>query len=187
MQPDVELQLYSQGLLWRDLIRGERAPADLQVTAGEKPPSTVQIWGELRLYEEAAGSLLWPLIAGALSIVLLAGGAALLAAGEGKTGLGTVVGILGALGLTSSGLYARAKAQITSLFTSLSQRVRIERIRQTADLCPPVDQQALPQPAPQALSPAAGANDGAEQVSPAVPTPAAILPTTPAASAEAPQ
>jgi hypothetical protein len=152
-QADVELQLYRQALLWRDLIRGERSPCDLPARAGEASPSSVQVWGDLKLSREAVSSMKWPLFAAALSVVLLVGGAALLAAGEGKTGLSTGVGILGALGLTSAGLYGRAKAQITSLFTSFSQRVRIERIRQTADLCPVGDKPALTHMAPQALAP----------------------------------
>jgi hypothetical protein len=162
---DVEIKLYRQALLWRDLIRGERSPADLQMTRSDTVPSSAQVWSDLKLYQKAAGSLKWPLVAGAFSIALLVAGAALLAAGEGKTALTTVVGILGAIGLTSAGLYGRAKAQITSLFSSLSQAVRIERIRQTADLCPAVGSPTLTHRPVPSLSPPAAYEAPAASVS----------------------
>jgi hypothetical protein len=135
-QPDVQTDLYRQGLLWRDLIRGERSTADLQQPGKTKTSATAEAWKELGLYRTAALSLKVPLIGAVISIVLLVAGASLLAEGSGSTAITTVVGILGALGLTSAGLYARAKAEVTSLLTNLSQTVETERIRQAANYCP---------------------------------------------------
>jgi hypothetical protein len=135
-QPDVQTDLYRQGLLWRDLIRGERSTADLQPPGKVKTSATAKAWKDLKLYRTAALSLKVPLIGAVISIALLVAGASLLAEGSGSTALTTLVGILGALGLTSAGLYARAKADVTSLLTNLSQTVETERIRQAANRCP---------------------------------------------------
>jgi hypothetical protein len=135
-QPDVQTDLYRQGLLWRDLIRGERSTADLQPPGKVKTSATTEAWTDLGLYRTAALSLKVPLIGAVISIALLVAGASLLAEGSGSTAVTTLVGILGALGLTSVGLYARAKAEVTSLLTNLGQTVETERIRQVANLCP---------------------------------------------------
>jgi hypothetical protein len=132
----VQADLYHQGLLWRDLIRGERSTADLQPPGKTKTSATAEAWKDLGLYRTAAVSLKAPLIGAIISIVLLVAGASLLAEGSGSTAITTVVGILGALGLTNAGLYARAKAEVTSLVTNLSQTVETERIRQAANYCP---------------------------------------------------
>jgi hypothetical protein len=136
---DIEECLYHQGLLWRDLVRGERSPADLQLTGNTKAPATATAWKDLKLYRTAAVSLRWPLIGGIASLVLLVAGAWLLATGTDHAGPSTAIGILGALGLTSAGLYAHAKANVTSLLSNLSQTVQIERIRWAANLCPNAD------------------------------------------------
>lgn len=135
-EPGVPGALFQQGLLWRDLVRGERQPEDLLTNKDLNAPPTAEVWKELKLYRVAAESLKWPLITGVVGAVLLAGGAALLAGGNGRTGLTTAISVLGLLGLTSAGMYAKAKTQVTSLFSHLSERVRQERIRQAADLCP---------------------------------------------------
>lgn len=134
--PDVQTDLYNQGLLWRDLIRGERSTADLQAPGKTKTSATAEVWKDLGLYRMAALNLKAPLIGAVISIALLVAGASLLAAGSGSAAVTTLIGILGALGLTSAGLYARAKAEVTSLLTNLSQTVETERIRQAANLCP---------------------------------------------------
>ena len=135
-QQDVQTDLYRQGLLWRDLIRGERSTADLQPPGKAKTSATAETWKDLGLYRTAALSLKVPLIGAVISIALLVAGVSLLAEGSGSAAITTLVGILGALGLTSAGLYARAKAEVTSLLTNLSQTVETERIRQAANLCP---------------------------------------------------
>jgi hypothetical protein len=133
---EVQAALFHQGLLWRDLIRGERSSQDLQLEGDAKVSATTNVWKDLKLYETAVVSLRVPLIGGLISIVLLAGGGALLASGSGSTFLTTIAGIFGALGLTSAGLYARAKTEVTSLLSNLNQTVEIERVHRAADLCP---------------------------------------------------
>lgn len=143
-RPGVEAALYEQVLLWRDLVRKERLPGDLQLAGNTKAPAATDAWKDLKLYQTAVRSLLAPLIGGVVSIGLLAGGGALLASGSGETWWTTIASILGALGLTSAGLYARAKANVTSLLANLSQTVQIERIRQAANLCPDTTEAAGP-------------------------------------------
>jgi hypothetical protein len=133
---EVQAALFRQGLLWRDLIRGERSSQDLQLGGDAKASATVKVWKDLKLYETAFVSLRGPLIGGLVSVALLAGGGAFLASGSGSTFATTIAGILGALGLTSAGLYARAKAGVTSLLANLNQTVEIERVHRAADLCP---------------------------------------------------
>ena len=107
----------------------------------------MDVWRELRLYRLAADSLKGPLIGGLAGAALLIVGAYALASGTSHTGLTAAISVLGALGLTSAGLYAKAKTQITSLFSNLSQKVKQERIRQAANLCPiKIDNQPQKEP-----------------------------------------
>jgi hypothetical protein len=129
--------LYTQGLLWRDLIRGERLPQDLNNDPSVPTAKDQELWRDLRLYWNAVDTLKWPLLTAAIGTIALVAGAALLASGAPHTGLATAVGLLGAVGLTSAGLYARAKAKIVSLFATLRQAVDMERVRRAANLCPP--------------------------------------------------
>ncbi len=135
-EPNVDTELYKQGLLWRDLIRGERQPRDLQATSDLKTPASAEVWKDLKLYRVALENLKMPLAGGIISIAALVAGATLLASGSGHTGRTSAISILGALGLTSAGLYARAKASATSLLANLRQRVQVARVRQAANLCP---------------------------------------------------
>ena len=127
----VPTALYRQGLLWRDMVRGERQSDDLD------QPSATDVWNDMSLYKHAALALRGPLTlagAGALMMIL---GAALLASGSLGSGLSTAISIVGALGLTSAGLYGRAKANLTSMLASIRQEVQLERVRRAASLCPP--------------------------------------------------
>lgn len=135
-KPEVMIDLYKQGLLWRDLVRGERQTADLSVSVGLEAPPVAVVWRELGLYRQALSSLRIPLIIGLFGAAVLALGGWLLASGAGNSGLSTAISIFGVLGLTSASLYARAKANITSLITDLTRKVEAERIRQAANLCP---------------------------------------------------
>lgn len=128
---EVRTHLYQQGLLWRDLIRGERQPLDLA------PLTSGDAWKKIRGYRTAVETLKVPLIVSAVFAALLVTGGALLAASVTYPGLAAAIAILGALGVTSAGLYARAKAELTSLLASLSLAVDKERARQAANLCPP--------------------------------------------------
>jgi hypothetical protein len=143
----IQDRLFRQGLLWRDLIRGERQPEDLLTNPDLNAPAPTTVWKELQLYRLAADSLKGPLIGGLAGAALLTLGAYALANGTSHTGLTAAISVLGALGLTSAGLYAKAKTQITSLFSNLSQKVKQERIRQAANLCPiPIDKQPQKEP-----------------------------------------
>lgn len=135
-EPDILIVLFRQGLLWRDLIRGERQPEDLLTNADLNAPASTDVWRELRLYRLAVRSLKGPLIGGLVGAALLIAGASALAGGASNTGLTAAISVLGALGLTSAGLYAKAKTQVTSLLSNLGQRVQQERVRQAANLCP---------------------------------------------------
>jgi hypothetical protein len=48
----------------------------------------------------------------------------------------TGVSILGGFGVTSAGLYARTKAQLTSLLSTLRHELDKQKVREAADLCP---------------------------------------------------
>lgn len=85
----VEGDLYREGLMWRDLVRGERHPQDLPLNDG----------------------------------------ATVLASGAGSTIWNTAISVLGALGITSAGLYARSKTDVTSLLSNRKKRLEM-------DLCP---------------------------------------------------
>ena len=133
--------LYRQGLLWRDLARGERQPLDLA------PLSGTAAWNSVCAYRQAVETLKGPLLAGGLFTTFLVAGGAFLASGARYAWLTAALSILGALGVTSAGLYARAKAQITSLAANLQLAVNQERVSQGATLCP-AEQQSAPSAAP---------------------------------------
>jgi hypothetical protein len=128
-QDDARSSLEEQTLLWRDLIRGERSPRDL-------------IAGTNALRQATLIPRLWPvlwqqLLTGAVALVLLVGGAIALASGAKNGGLATAVTILGGLGLTSAGLYARAKSSATSLLSSIRDATERTRIGTAATTTPP--------------------------------------------------
>lgn len=50
--------LYRQGLRWRDLVRGERQPDDLN------QPNAKDVWSDLSVYRSVVVTLRWPLAAG---------------------------------------------------------------------------------------------------------------------------
>jgi hypothetical protein len=127
---EVRRKLYEQGLLWRDLIRGERQPLELPRPVATDP------WREVAGYRKAVKALQGPLIVGGVFAALLILGGALLASGPKNPGLTTAVSIFGGLGVTSAGLYARAKAQLTSLLSTLRLELDKQKVREAADLCP---------------------------------------------------
>lgn len=135
-QDGIDIDLYRQGLMWRDLVRGERRPQDLVLNEDVEAPTTADVWKDLHLYRFAIKDLWLPLTAGVVSIAALTIGATVLASGAGSTTWSTAISVLGALGVTSAGLYARAKTDVTSLLGNLKRRIEIERVRIAADLCP---------------------------------------------------
>lgn len=140
--PTARPLLYRQGLLWRDLIRGERQPLELST------PPPKDVWRQLAMYREAVETLKVPLIVGGLASALLVAGAAWLAGGSNVAWLSTAITILGALGLTTASLYARAKTELTSLLSSLREQVQIEQVQRGANLCPAPVASELAQPPP---------------------------------------
>jgi hypothetical protein len=128
---EVQTRLYEQCLLWKDLITGESQPADLPNKA-----TAHDVWNELGLYKEVWQALRTPLIAAAISVLLLAGGGAALASAATNKALSTAVSIFGAIGLTSASLYARAKAQFTSISTTIHQALELQKVRRAANKCP---------------------------------------------------
>jgi sulfite exporter TauE/SafE len=87
-------------------------------------------------YRKAVKALKGPLIVGGFFATLLTVGGALLASGAKNPGLTTAVSILGGLGMTSAGLCARAKAQLTSLLSTPRLELDKQKVREAADLCP---------------------------------------------------
>lgn len=124
--------LYGQGLLWRDLIRGERQPGDL------KQPGAKDVWSDLGLYKSVFVTLRAPILLGSAAAAALVLGAALLASHKANSGLRTAISVIGALGVTTASLYARAKADLTSLLATVRQTVQLERVRRAANECPEV-------------------------------------------------
>jgi hypothetical protein len=130
------LCLYRQGLLWRDVVRGERLPEDLVSDATTPAPKTEDVWGALGIYRQALEALKWPLLLAVAFSALLTAGAALLASGASHPGWATAISILGLLGLTSASLYAQAKAKLVSLFEAVRLQIDTEKARRAANLCP---------------------------------------------------
>jgi hypothetical protein len=120
--------LFEQGLVWRDLVRGERQPADLVVRSGVADRVGV-IWPLVRTF--------WPqVLIGAAALAALLAGAAQLAAASGSKSSNTVISILGGLGITSAGLYTRAKATATSTMETLRKAFTADRVGEAATLRP---------------------------------------------------
>jgi hypothetical protein len=130
------LQLYRQGLLWRDLIRGERLPKDLVDDPMTPSPSARQAWRDATPYWDVLKTLWLPILGGVISAAGLAAGAAFLASGTTSPGFSTAISVIGGLGLTSATLYGRAKAEIVSLFGTFSAAVEAKKVARAADLTP---------------------------------------------------
>lgn len=123
-QPNARLQLFRQGLIWSDLIRGERRAQDLTVERGQLAPLGVAIPVLRAFYAQIAVGLV------AIAGLVLA--AARLAADSGNTDHNVVIGLLGSLGVTATTLYTRAKAQATSLLDELRAAYIRDRATQAA-------------------------------------------------------
>jgi hypothetical protein len=129
-QPDARRQLYVQGLLWRDLIRGERRPQDLD------PVPVGDLVEEVQLVRKL-WSAFWPQLAlGLLGGAALVGGVIGLAAGFKDRGIATAFAVLGALGITVTGAYARAKANAASVLATVRETIERERVGRAAALLP---------------------------------------------------
>jgi hypothetical protein len=127
-EPGARLELFRQGLVWRDLIRGERRPADLAVERGTRASLGVVIPVLRTFYVQ--------IVIGLIAIAALVLGAARLAADAGNTDHNVVIGLLGSFGVTATTLYTRAKARATSLIDELRAAYMRDRVTQAALLRP---------------------------------------------------
>jgi hypothetical protein len=129
-QPDGRTALYAQGLLWRDLFRGERRPQDLDRVPIGHLVQEVQLVRKL-------WSAFWPqLVLGLLGAAVLVVGVIGLAAGFNDRGVATAFAVLGALGITVTGAYARAKANAASVLSTVRDAIERERVGRAAALVP---------------------------------------------------
>lgn len=128
VETDARKDLYKQGLLWRDLVRGERRPEDLVVRKGVAGRVGV-ILPFLRAF--------WPqLLIGVVAVAALVVGASQLTTSSGSKSGDTLISILGGLGVTSASLYARAKATATSTLGALRKAFDADRVGAAATLRP---------------------------------------------------
>lgn len=126
-QSDATKMLFQQSLLWRDLVRGERDPEDL-LQSGHLLARVGMLWPVLKSF--------WvQILFGVAGIALLAAGGAVLAGG-GDQATATVATILGFFGLTSAGLYARAKAAANSLIAQFKSVFDADLVGRLATLLP---------------------------------------------------
>jgi hypothetical protein len=123
-QPDARLKLFQQGLIWRDLIRGERRAQDLAVERGRL--------GTLGVVVPVLRAFYLQIAIGMIAVAGLVLGASRLAADSGNTDHNVVIGLLGSLGVTATTLYTRAKAQATSLIDELRAAYLRDRVTQAA-------------------------------------------------------
>jgi hypothetical protein len=130
-QPDARKQLYWQGLLWRDLIRGERKPEDLD------PVPVSDLLAEVQLIHKL-WSAFWPqLLLGLLGSAVLVVGIVGLVAGSENRSIATVFAVLGVLGITITSAYAKAKANAASVLGTVRDAIERDRVGRAATLCPP--------------------------------------------------
>lgn len=126
--------LNKQGILWRDLVRGERLPQDLHEDTATPTAKDQDLWRRLSLYKTAVRPMIGPIAVALIAVLALLAGAWFLASGTQRPGLTTAITIAGALGLTSASLYAKAKAQAFGLLRNIQHAVSSERIREEANL-----------------------------------------------------
>lgn len=128
--PDARKRLYAQGLLSRDLIRSERRPQDLD------PVRVGDLIEEVQLFRKL-WSAFWPQLAlGLLGAAVLVAGVIGLAAGIKDRAIATAFAVLGALGITVTGAYARAKANAASVLATVRETIERERVGRAAALIP---------------------------------------------------
>jgi hypothetical protein len=129
-QPDARKQLFAQGLLWRDLIRGERRAQDLDAV-----PVT-DLLQELQLVHKLWRAF-WPqVVLGLIGAGVLVAGIVGLVAGSENRSIATAFAVLGTLGLTITSAYARAKANAVSVLGNVRATIERERLGRAATLLP---------------------------------------------------
>jgi hypothetical protein len=126
-QPDARSRLYEQGVLWRDLIRGEQRPSDLAQTRGEV--------ARIAVLPSVLKSFRTEIIIAATAAAVLAVAGTAVAQGSSSWG-STLAVFLSGIGLTGAGLFARAKATATSLVQQLNQEVAKAQIARAGTCLP---------------------------------------------------
>jgi hypothetical protein len=130
-EPDARKELYAQGLLWRDLIRGERRPEDLD------PVPVSDLFQGVRLIRKL-WSAFWPqLLLGLLGVAALIAGIVGLVAGSENRSIATAFAVLGVLGVTLASAYAKAKASAASVLANVQNAIEKDRVGRAATRCPP--------------------------------------------------
>ena len=124
------VELYLQGVLWRDMIRGERRPQDLD------PVPVGDLLVEVQLVRKLWSAFWLQLIIGLVGAAALVAGVTALAAGIKNRGIATALAVLGALGITVTGAYARAKANAASVLATVRETIERERVGRAAALVP---------------------------------------------------
>lgn len=129
-QPDALTQLFAQGLMWRDLIRAERRPEDLD------PVPVSDLFQEVQLIRKL-WSAFWPQLAlGIVGAAVLILGIVGLVAGSTNRSLATAFAVLGVLGITLASGYAKAKASAASVLATFRATIERERAGRAATLLP---------------------------------------------------
>lgn len=124
-EPDLA-QLYKQATLWRDLVRGERDPKD----SAKRPVS-----GTLGILIPVARAFWIQAAVALVSVLMLVGGGYALATGGSHAGF--LFTAVGALGITSAGLYAQAKASALRLIERIRLAVEERLVAWGAQVIPP--------------------------------------------------
>jgi hypothetical protein len=126
-QQDARSRLYQQGVLWRDLIRGEQRPSDLVHTRGEV--------ARIAVLPSVLKNFRWEIIIAGVAAAGLAVAGTAVAQGSSSWG-STIAVFLSGIGLTAAGLFARAKATATSLVEQLNQEVAKAQIARAGTCVP---------------------------------------------------
>jgi hypothetical protein len=130
-EPDARKQLYAQGLLWRDLVRGERRPQDLD------PVPVSDLLQGVQLIHKLWSAFWAQLLLGLLGAAILVVGVVGLVSGSENRSLATAFSVLGVFGITITGAYARAKANAASVLANVQDTIERDRVGRAATLCPP--------------------------------------------------
>jgi hypothetical protein len=129
-QPDARKLLFAQGLLWRDLIRGERRAQDLD------PVPVKDLLEEVQLIQKLWIAF-WPqLVLGVLGAAVLVIGIVGLVSGSENRSIATAFAVMGTLGLTITSAYARAKANAASVLATVRTAIERDRVGRAATLVP---------------------------------------------------
>jgi hypothetical protein len=138
-QPGARADLHRQVLIWRDLVQGEREPSDLFAERKVRVP--------MRILSGLLKSFGLPLLFGVVGLCALVAGGLLFADPEAiamlfgleaqsSPAVSVFIAVLGLLGITAAGAYARAKALALSLIDQLRNLYLIGLVSSAATIRP---------------------------------------------------